>query len=226
MKHKFLVFLFFFIFVNTKVVSENIYKGKDTLIGQKNFFHDFKAINDDNTINVIVEIPAGENQKWEVSTIDGYLKWEYSNNSYRTVKYLPYIVNYGFVPQTLYSKDLGGDGDPVDVILLGEKKNRGAVIKAKIIGLIKMIDSGKADHKIIALPIDSQIFLTNSLSNIEDLKKNYPGMLKIIEIWFENYKHTGQVIIQGYDNTLKALDIIKSSQKPYEVLRGYWMEKN
>ena len=34
-----------------------------------------------------------------------------------------------------------------------------------------MIDSGKADHKIIALPIDSQIFLTNSLSNIEDLKK-------------------------------------------------------
>ena len=52
-------------------------------------------------------------------------------------------------------------------------------------------------------------------------------MLKIIEIWFENYKHTGQVIIQGYDDdTLKALDIIKSSQKPYEVLRGYWMEKN
>ena len=43
-------------------------------------------------------------------------------------------------------------------------------------------------------------------------------MLKIIEIWFENYKHTGQVIIQGYDDTLKALDIIKSSQKPYEVL--------
>ena len=82
-----------------------------------------------------------------------------------------------------------------------------------------MIDSGKADHKIIALPIDSQIFLTNSLSNIEDLKKNYPGMLKIIEIWFENYKHTGQVIIQGYDDTFKkALDIIKSSQKPYEVL--------
>ena len=70
-----------------------------------------------------------EDQKWEVSTIDGYLKWEYSNNSYRTVKYLPYIANYGFVPQTLYSKDLGGDGDPVDVILLGEKKKMGAVIK-------------------------------------------------------------------------------------------------
>ena len=115
---------------------------ENKIIGEKNFFHEYNAFNNDGTINVIVEIPAGDNDKWELWKKDGSIRWEFQNNSFRKIKYLPYISNYGFVPQTLFSKEIGGDGDPIDVILLGERLERGSVIKSKIIGVINMKDEG------------------------------------------------------------------------------------
>lgn len=104
---------------------------KDKITGQKNFLHSYEALKKDQTINVVIEIPAGSNEKWEVSKVDGTLRWNFSNNSYQVIKYLPYVANYGFIPQTIYSKKLGGDGDPIDVILLGKKIKRGKVINSK-----------------------------------------------------------------------------------------------
>jgi len=158
--------------------------------------------------------------------MDGSLRWERSNNSYRVIKYLPYISNYGFIPQTLQPENLGGDGDPVDVILLGKKYERGAVVRSKVLGVMIMTDDGEIDNKIVAIPHDSKIFFHENINSLEDLKKNYPGVLEILKIWFENYKRTGQVEIQGYDSRFKAIEIIKTSQNPYEVLRGYWLERN
>ena len=71
---------------------------------------------------------------------------------------MPYVSNYGFIPQTIYSKEMGGDGDPLDVILIGERFPRASVIKSKIIGIIKMRDQGQKDDKIIAVPAESKIF--------------------------------------------------------------------
>ena len=51
-----------------------------------------------NIIRTVIEIPAGSNQKWEVEKSTGNLKWEFRNNSPRTVKYLAYPANYGMVP--------------------------------------------------------------------------------------------------------------------------------
>tara|TARA_B100000780_G_scaffold260813_1_gene212817 strand:+ start:60 stop:734 length:675 start_codon:yes stop_codon:yes gene_type:complete len=199
---------------------------KDKIAGQKNFLHSYEAFNKDQTINVVIEIPAGSNEKWEVSKVDGTLRWNFSNNSYQVIKYLPYVANYGFIPQTIYPKKLGGDGDPIDVVLLGKKIKRGKVIKSKILGIMLMTDDGEQDDKIIAIPYDGKIFPQNNLENLEDLKKNYPGVLKIIETWFYNYKRSGQVEIHGYDTKYKAIEIIKASQKPYETLRGYWLQNN
>ena len=55
--------------------------------------------------------------------------------------------------------------------------------------------------------------------------KNYPGVLDILSIWFKNYKFSGQVEIEEYDNIKEAMKIINNSKKPYEVLKGYWLEK-
>ena len=219
---------FFFIayivvFFPQELKSQNI---QDSISGKKNFLHEFETFNLDGTINVVIKIPAGGNQKWEVSKIDGTLRWERRNNSYRVIKYLPYVSNYGFIPQTLQPENLGGDGEPVDVVLLGKSYERGSVIKSKILGVLLMTDEGKIDNKIIAIPNDSKIFFHQNLNSIEDLNKNYPGILEILKIWFQNYKRTGQVEIQSYDDSNKALEIIKASQKPYEILRGYWLENN
>ena len=122
-----------------------------TLVGPKNFLKDFEPINSDGTINVVIEIPAGTAAKWEVDKKDGSLKWEFKEGKPRIVKYLGYPGNYGMVPQTLLSKELGGDGDPLDVLVLGKMVPRGSVVDAKLIGILKFLDGGEQDDKLLAV---------------------------------------------------------------------------
>tara|TARA_B100000123_G_scaffold178093_1_gene132506 strand:- start:615 stop:1298 length:684 start_codon:yes stop_codon:yes gene_type:complete len=195
---------------------------ENKITGKKNFFHEYNAFNNDGTINVIVEIPAGDNDKWELWKKDGSIRWEFQNNSFRKIKYLPYISNYGFVPQTLFSKEIGGDGDPVDVILLGERLKRGSVIKGKILGVINMKDEGSFDSKIVAVNQNSFVFNSSILNNFDDLSKNYPGALEIIEIWFQNYKLNNNIIINGYGSVNDAKNLINKSAEPYKLIKGFW----
>jgi len=60
------------------------------------------------------------------------------------------------IPQTLLSKENGGDGDPLDVIILGPSISRGSVVKAHLIGVLKLLDGGEQDDKLIAI-IDNSI---------------------------------------------------------------------
>ena len=195
---------------------------ENKITGKKNFFHEYNAFNTDGTINVIVEIPAGDNDKWELWKKDGSIRWEFQNNSFRKIKYLPYISNYGFVPQTLFSKEIGGDGDPIDVILLGERLKRGSVIKGKILGVINMEDEGSFDSKIVAVNQNSFVFNSTILNNFDDLSKNYPGALEIIEIWFQNYKLNNNIIINGYGSVNDAKNLISKSAEPYKLIKGVW----
>ena len=208
--------LFFFLLKSQSFSLEN------KITGKKNFFHEYNAFNNDGTINVIVEIPAGDNDKWELWKKDGSIRWEFQNNSFRKIKYLPYISNYGFVPQTLFSKEIGGDGDPIDVILLGERLKRGSVIKGKILGVINMKDEGRLDSKIVAVNQNSFVFNSSILNNFDDLSKNYPGALEIIEIWFRNYKLNNNNIINGYGSVNDAKNLINKSAEPYKLIKGFW----
>ena len=202
--------------------KSQIFSFENKITGEKNFFHEYNAFNNDGTINVIVEIPAGDNDKWELWKKDGSIRWEFQNNSFRKIKYLPYISNYGFVPQTLFSKEIGGDGDPVDVILLGERFERGSVIKGKILGLINMIDEGRLDSKIVAVNQNSFVFNSSIVNNFDDLNANYPGALEIIEIWFQNYKLNNKILINGYGSVNDAKNLINKSVDPYKLIKGFW----
>ena len=96
------------------------------------FLHGISPFTSDSLINVVIEIPSGTRQKWEVNKITGQIEWEQlSSGLYRVVDYLPYPANYGFVPQTTLPKSSGGDGDPVDVFVLGSSVNREEIIKAR-----------------------------------------------------------------------------------------------
>ena len=202
--------------------NSQIFSFENKITGEKNFFHEYNAFNNDGTINVIVEIPAGDNDKWELWKKDGSIRWEFQNNSFRKIKYLPYISNYGFVPQTLFSKEIGGDGDPVDVILLGERFERGSVIKGKILGLINMKDEARLDSKVVAVNQNSFVFNSSILNNFDDLNANYPGALEIIEIWFQNYKLNNKILINGYGSVNDAKNLINKSVDPYKLIKGFW----
>ena len=148
-----------------------------------NFLTDFLPQHPNGDINVVIEIPAGTLEKWEVTKPDGKLELEQINGQPRTVQYIGYPGNYGMVPQTLLPKSAGGDGDPLDVLVLGSSVKRGSAIKAKVLGVLRLLDGGEQDDKLIAVQADSPLYHLNS---IEELAEGYNGITGIIETWFSN----------------------------------------
>ncbi|MCA9040305.1 MAG: inorganic diphosphatase, partial [Planctomycetaceae bacterium] len=90
-----------------------------------------------------------------------------------------YPANYGFIPQTLAEDD-----DPLDVLVLcQEPVDPLTILQARAIGLMTMIDSGKKDHKILAVAINDPSF--NEFVQSSDLPKHRLNMLKR---FFQDYK--------------------------------------
>ena len=194
---------------DARVVQKQRYR----LTGDKNFLTGYAPTFADDDIQVVVEIPAGTIDKWEVNKADGSMKWEFRNDKPRVVEYVGYPGNYGMIPQTLLPKELGGDGDPLDVIVLGPPVERGSVIKCKLIGVLNLLDRGEQDDKLIAVSTDSPLYTINSL---EELNEKYKGISRIVELWFSNYKGPGKMESQGFANKQVATKILNASIEAYK----------
>lgn len=175
--------------------------------------HDIPALDVNNDVNVVVEIPAGTLEKWEVNKITGKVERDSSNGRPRTIDYLGYPGNYGMIPQTLLSKENGGDGDPLDILVLGSPVERGSVIKCKIAGVLRLLDKGEQDDKLIGIPIDSDQFQADT---IENLNGYYPGITTIIETWFTNYKGPNKMKSLGFAGRESALNTLSHAITDYQ----------
>ena len=187
------------------------------VIDHHDYFHGLEAINSDLLVNVVIEIPAGSNEKWEVSKETGHLEWEIRQDTFRIVPYLPYPANYGMIPRTFLPLDEGGDDDPLDVFLLGPARNRGEVMKGRLVGVIKTLDGGEQDDKLIAIDQESWFYAVHSL---EDLKTQFPGALNILITWLENYKGEGVMEIQYAGDETEAMELLEKSMRTYEQMYG------
>ena len=173
-------------------------------------FEHIPAMTADSTINVFIEIPAGSTEKWELDKVHHKLVMDSIEGQPRYIDYLGYPANYGMIPNTLSPKDQGGDGDPLDVIVLGPQLDQ-SIHECKVLGVLKLKDHGEIDDKLIAVAIESPMA---NYSNLEELELNYPKMLDIIEIWFTNYKGVdkeGKSLMrsEGYKDRTAALTLIK-----------------
>ena len=170
------------------------------------------SINDDGNVNALIEIPAGTLEKWEYNKSTSDIELELINNKPRIISYLCYPANYGMIPKTLLPKEDGGDGDPLDVIVIGPAEPRGSIVKCKIIGVLYLVDNLERDDKLIAISNKSNL---ENVNNIADLDNNYNGISKILEIWFTNYKKGEQIKSKGFGDSISALNILKDSRKHY-----------
>ncbi len=173
---------------------------------------DVDLYNSAGELQAVIEIPAGTNEKWEVNKKTGKIERDSINGFPRTIDYLGYPANYGFVPQTLLSKESGGDGDPLDAIILGKVNPRGTVVSCKVIGILRLTDQGEQDDKLILVDLKSSIAKVETLEELETL---YPNVLTIIRDWFLNYKGPGKMISQGYANKNQAETIIKNTHNQF-----------
>lgn len=212
--HEFLIVGFaLFCFSQTQAESSNPTAESQLIVGDRNFLTGYAAIITEDTINVVIEIPAGTGQKWEVSADGTSIHWELQGDKPRVVDYLPYPANYGMIPRTTLPKRSGGDGDPLDVVLLSSALPRGSIVEAAPIGVLRLKDHGEADDKMLAVPLSGPL---SSVNNLELLDRNFQGVLASLELWFTNYKG-GQMESRGFGGKDAAWRLIDKASAAFEA---------
>jgi len=132
-------------------------------------------------MNVIVEIPKGSHNKYEIDKKTGMIALD---RVAHTSQGFP--VDYGFVPQTLWD-----DGDALDVILLTTHPLlSGILVRARPVAIMHMIDSGEGDDKVIAVPCDDPRW-----NGVKDLADVNPHTLKEIEHFYSTYKQLQNKVV-------------------------------
>jgi inorganic pyrophosphatase len=124
--------------------------------------------------NVVIEIPYGSQNKYELDPKTGAL---FLDRVLYSSEFYPF--NYGFIPSTKVE-----DGDALDVaVFLTNPVPPGVVVKCRALGILKKIDSGEQDNCIIAVPVDDPRF--SDIKSLDDLPKH---KLDEIADFFANYK--------------------------------------
>ena len=195
------------------IVSGFKYLDPYTLVSDKHLWRDIPSLDEEEQLNVVVEIPAGRTEKWEVRKSDGALIWDFKKGKPRVLKYIGYPGNYGMIPQTLLTQESGGDGDPLDAIVLGPPILKGSIAKAKLIGVLKLLDKGEQDDKLVAVSQNSPLYKSNSL---QELDEQFPGISNILESWFVNYKGPGKIKSIGFAGTDEARSILQKAIDQYQ----------
>ena len=160
-------------------------------------------------VHVLIEIPAGTNQKWETAKDGRSIVWQpLDDGTRRVVAYLPYPGNYGMVPGTRLAREGGGDGDPLDVLLLGPARERGELVAAKCIGVLVMTDDGERDDKLLAVDTDGPF---RDVDDVTQLDERFPGTTAILATWFSRYKGADRVVIEGLRGRSAALTMVEAA---------------
>jgi len=154
-------------------------------------------------VNMVIEIPAGTTLKTEYNATTRKFEATHVNGVPRKVQYLPYPGNYGFIPSTRQSVEKGGDGDALDILLLADAIPKEHVIQVIPIAILRLIDAGENDSKIIAVPANRSLRMINC-TQFACLKSNYPSVLTILETWFANYNGETEMKVIGWGNEVEA----------------------
>jgi inorganic pyrophosphatase len=157
-------------------------------------------------INAIIEISRGSNNKYEYDEELDVIKLD-------RVLYSPffYPLDYGFIPETRSE-----DGDHQDVLVLGsEPLAVGTLVEVRPVALVKMIDSGEEDFKILGVQKANPRF--DWISDLSDLEHAYGHLLKEVKHFFERMKDLQgkSVEIQGFENAESAKNAIKAAMEVY-----------
>lgn len=156
------------------------------------------------TFPAIIEVPKGSKNKYELDKNTGLIRVD--RVLFSSVQY---PANYGFIPRTYCQ-----DNDPLDVLVLGQEPVYPlSILIAKPIGLMKMIDQGEEDDKIIAVHANDPEYL--HYSSIDQLQ---PHRMAEVKRFFEDYKvlENKTVIVEEFLGPTHAIKSIETSIDMYQ----------
>lgn len=160
------------------------------------------------TVTAIIEIPIGSRAKYELDKETGMLKLD--RVLYSSVYY---PANYGFIPRTYCD-----DKDPLDILVLSQiTMHPMSLVNAKIIGVMRMLDQGEADDKLIAVCANDM-----SVAHINDISELPSHFINELRHFFEEYKKLENKVvkIEDFEGARLAKKILMHSINDYEAKFG------
>jgi inorganic pyrophosphatase len=155
------------------------------------------------TVEVVIEIPQGSQNKYEVDHKTGKIRLD-------RVLYSPmhYPAEYGLIEETLSE-----DGDPLDVLVLSTFPTfPGCVLRARVVGLLEMSDDKGVDNKLLAVAADDPRY-----DQVTGLEHVNPHVLKEIPHFFQTYKQLENKAteIRGWKGTEDALKVLEDARRRF-----------
>lgn len=170
-----------------------------------NAWHDVSpGFNTSDIVNGIIEIPKGTRAKYELDKESGLLRLD--RVLFSSVYY---PANYGFIPQSYCD-----DKDPLDILILSQiDVVPMCIVPAKVIGVMRMLDNGEADDKIIAVAAGDP-----SVSHINHISELPTHFISEMRSFFEDYKKLEKktVVVEDFLDKNTALSILKESLIMYQ----------
>lgn len=154
-------------------------------------------------VPVVVEVPKGSKTKYELDKKSGLIRVD--RILFSSVHY---PANYGFIPQTYCD-----DHDPLDALVLGQEEIVPlAIVSARPIGVMKMIDQGEEDDKIIAVHIDDPEY-----AHYHSIRELPPHRMEEVRRFFMDYKvlERKSVTVEDFLDRDQALPIVQRAIEFY-----------
>ena len=172
-----------------------------------NPWHDVEiGVDSPNIVNAIIEIPKGSKAKYEIDKKTGMLKLD--RVLYSSVFY---PANYGFIPRTY-----GDDRDPLDILVVSQIEIEPlCIVRAQVIGVMRMVDQGDGDDKVIAVAADDK-----SVNHIHDVSQLPEHFYSEMKHFFEQYTMLEKktVLVEDFQDKPTAVDIIHKAIDDYAEL--------
>ena len=154
----------------------------------------------------IIEIPKNCRAKYELDKESGMLLLDrvlYSS--------INYPANYGFIPKTYCD-----DKDPLDILVLSQIEIVPmCLVEAKVIGVMRMMDEGEMDDKIIAVAANDM-----SVNHFNDVSELPPHHIKELRSFFEDYKklENKTVVVEEFQGRDIAMQVVEKSVQDYKEM--------
>ena len=175
-------------------------------------------------VNAYIEITPFDLMKYEVDKASGYLRVD---RPQRTSSQPPSL--YGFIPQTYCGERVRrlaegcerGDGDPLDICVISERpiNHSEVLLRARVVGGLKIIDRGEADDKIISVLEGDYVW--GEAQEIDELPA---ALLERIEHYFSTYKlvpdEPPKIQVAGRYGFAAAAAVIRAAIEDYAEMFG------
>ena len=157
-------------------------------------------------VNTVVEIPEGSTLKVE---------WDREHAAFKLDRVEPGIfakpVNYGFIPGTLDE-----DGDELDTLIVCEQPLPvGIWLEAKVLGVMKFVDDGEVDDKIVVRVADDRND-GDWLNSLEDLGDSWKQQVEHHFTHYKDLKKPGSTQVTAWLGIEEAKQVIAECIERYQ----------